>query len=98
LALAAIAMRCLDEGVDIPSVQTAIIMASTSNPRQFIRRRDRVLRRAPGKDRAHIIDFVVCPPADAEIDADARSLLRGEMRRINEFAMLADNTGVVQGR
>lgn len=53
-ALAAI--RCLDEGVDVPSTRTAYLLASSSNPREFIQRRGRVLRRAPGKDHATIYD------------------------------------------
>lgn len=95
---AVVAMRCLDEGVDIPSVQTAIIMASSGNPRQFIQRRGRVLRRHPGKERALIYDLVVCPDPDAVVDAATRSLLRAELRRLDEFASLAVNHGEIEGR
>ncbi|MFW9887397.1 MAG: DEAD/DEAH box helicase family protein [Candidatus Thorarchaeota archaeon] len=56
------AIRCLDEGVDIPSMRTAIITASSTNPRQFIQRRGRLLRNAPGKDKAVIYDMIVAPP------------------------------------
>lgn len=59
-ALAAI--RCLDEGVDVPATKRAFILASSQNPRQFIQRRGRVLRRAPGKTDADIYDFMVSPP------------------------------------
>ena len=55
------AIRCLDEGVDIPETRRAFILASSSNPRQFIQRRGRVLRRSPGKLEAEIHDFVVTP-------------------------------------
>ena len=44
-----VAIKCLDEGVDIPSIDTAVIMASSTNPRQFIQRRGRILRNFPGK-------------------------------------------------
>ena len=89
-----VAIRCLDEGVDIPATRTAVILASSNNPRQFIQRRGRVLRPAPGKERAEIFDMIVLPP-DLErktLDAE-RSLLRKELQRFLEFANLADNGG-----
>ena len=89
-----VAIRCLDEGVDIPAIQTAVILASTGNPRQFIQRRGRILRPYPGKERATLFDMIVMPP---ELDRDTweveRSLLRRELRRFIEFADLADNAG-----
>ncbi len=89
-----VAIRCLDEGVDIPAIQTAVILASSSNPRQFIQRRGRVLRPAPGKDRATIFDMIVLPP-DLERNTleIERNLLRKELLRFVEFADLADNAG-----
>jgi superfamily II DNA or RNA helicase len=87
-----IAIRCLDEGVDIPSVETAVILASSTNPRQFIQRRGRVLRVAPGKKSASIYDMIVIPPSDGDIlDAD-RTLVRKELARFIEFADLAKNS------
>lgn len=89
-----VAIRCLDEGVDIPAIETAVILASSGNPRQFIQRRGRVLRPHPGKERATIFDMIVLPP---ELDREAleveRNLLRKELRRFVEFADLADNAG-----
>jgi len=58
-----IAIRCLDEGVDIPAIRNAIILASSSNPRQFIQRRGRVLRPHPGKERATLFDMIVRQPS-----------------------------------
>ena len=46
---ALVAIRCLDEGVDIPETRRAFILASSSNPKQFIQRRGRILRVAKGK-------------------------------------------------
>ena len=93
---ALIAMRCLDEGVDVPSTRTAYILASSSNPREFIQRRGRVLRRAPGKDHAAIYDLMTVPPPAHELDEQAlraeRSILRRELRRFTEFADSALNT------
>ena len=56
---ALVAMKCLDEGVDVPSAETAIILASTSNPREYIQRRGRILRRHPNKELAIIYDMIV---------------------------------------
>ncbi|MBK1986871.1 DNA phosphorothioation system restriction enzyme [Sphaerospermopsis aphanizomenoides BCCUSP55] len=89
-----VAIRCLDEGVDIPAIQTAVILSSSGNPRQFIQRRGRVLRPHPGKDRATIFDMIVLPPdLDREAMEVERNLLKKELRRFVEFADLADNAG-----
>ena len=89
-----VAIRCLDEGVDIPAIRTAVILASSGNPRQFVQRRGRILRPHPGKERATLFDAIVLPP---ELDRDTweveRNLLRKELRRFIEFADLADNAG-----
>jgi len=88
-----ISMKCLDEGVDVPSTQVAFILASSTNPREFVQRRGRILRRFKGKKKAKIYDFVVVPGDDLkepyyEIGA---SLLRREMPRFAEFASSALN-------
>lgn len=89
-----VAIRCLDEGVDIPAIQNAIILASTGNPRQFIQRRGRILRPHPGKERATLFDMIVMPPdLDRETWEVERNLLRKELKRFIEFADLADNAG-----
>ena len=59
---ALVAIRCLDEGIDIPDCRTAYILASSRNPKQFIQRRGRILRRAPGKDHATVHDFLPLLP------------------------------------
>ena len=90
-----VAIRCLDEGVDIPATKRAFILASSTNPRQFIQRRGRVLRKAPGKDHAEIHDFVVVPETESGTDPAVfdveRSLFRKELLRIVEFAHIAEN-------
>jgi DNA phosphorothioation system restriction enzyme len=91
---ALVAIRCLDEGVDIPETRRAFILASSSNPKQFIQRRGRILRRAKGKTVAEIHDFLVTPSLDSLSDslfAVERKLLRSELSRVVEFAKLADN-------
>lgn len=89
-----VAIRCLDEGVDIPAIQTAIMLASSSNPRQFIQRRGRILRSHPHKKRATLFDMIVLPPdlGRETIDVE-RNLLKKELQRFIEFANLADNGG-----
>lgn len=89
-----VAIRCLDEGVDIPETVRAFILASSTNPKQFIQRRGRVLRLHPGKAKALIYDFVTVPPADAIGDAHfnvERNLVRRELERVALFARLALN-------
>jgi hypothetical protein len=90
---ALIAIHCLDEGVDIPSTRTAFFLASTTNPKEFIQRRGRILRRFQGKMRADVYDFVVVPDiqyAHLRRDTDI-GLLRREMPRFSEFAASAEN-------
>jgi DNA phosphorothioation system restriction enzyme len=87
-----VAIRCLDEGIDIPAIKTAIILASTSNPRQFIQRRGRILRPHPHKQQATLFDTIVIPPdLDRDIWEVERNLLRKELLRFITFAQLADN-------
>ncbi|WP_414527306.1 DNA phosphorothioation system restriction enzyme [Nodularia chucula] len=89
-----VAIRCLDEGVDIPAIQTAVILSSSGNPRQFTQRRGRVLRPHINKERATIFDMIVLPPdLDRETIEIERNLLKKELRRFVEFADLADNAG-----
>lgn len=84
-------MKCLDEGVDVPTTQTAYFLASSGNPREFIQRRGRVLRQAPGKRFAVIHDLVAIPTETAQERGSAgfdieRSIMRHEFQRIKEFA------------
>lgn len=80
-----VSIRCLDEGVDIPQVSHALILASSQNPRQFIQRRGRVLRSSPGKHVAVVHDAIVIP-VDAEEEPEQMSLARSEIARALEFA------------
>jgi superfamily II DNA or RNA helicase len=85
-----ISIRCLDEGVDIPVVSHALILASSQNPRQFIQRRGRVLRKVPGKHLAVIHDAIVVPTS-LDDEPEQTSLLKSEMLRSIEFAKGAIN-------
>ena len=93
---ALVAIRCLDEGIDIPEARRGFIMASSTNPRQFIQRRGRLLRPSIASDKkeAEIYDFIAIPPEDA-LDQDTfeieRKLVKRELRRVVEFASEAKN-------
>src|SRR5207249_4255699 len=88
-----VAVRCLDEGVDIPDADHALILASSRNPREFIQRRGRVLRTSPTKDSADVHDALVLPPAGA-LEPERFSLLSSELARAAAFAEDASNMGV----
>ena len=95
---ALVAIKCLDEGVNVPSIRTAFILASTTNPKEYIQRRGRVLRLYPGKKEADIYDFVTLPRELSVVDnsvqelANAeKSLVVREIKRMQEFGRLAIN-------
>ncbi|MBN1546918.1 MAG: hypothetical protein JW902_09680, partial [Syntrophaceae bacterium] len=93
---AVVAIRCLDEGVDLPVAETGFLLASSSNPRQYVQRRGRLLRRAPGKNFSFIYDLIIVPPDLGGSESDAmfnveRRLFRKELARICEFCETADN-------
>lgn len=88
-----VAIRCLDEGIDLPDIRMGFILASSTNPRQFIQRRGRLLRKAPGKTHAEIWDFIVTPPPSGDEDNYnyERIMLTRELRRVQEFCQTAIN-------
>jgi len=86
-------MKCLDEGVDIPRAEMAVFCASTGNPRQFVQRRGRILRKHPDKEYAIIHDLVVIPTInDDECFEMERNLLKNELERVRNFALLSRNS------
>lgn len=101
---ALIAIKCLDEGVNIPLIKTAFILASTTNSREYVQRRGRLLRKDKDglKERAEIYDFITLP-RDASLasvlpDEDIRGekrLVYNELVRAKEFADLAENRSQV---
>ena len=92
------AIKCLDEGVNIPAIKKAFILASSTNPKEYIQRRGRVLRKAKGKEYAEIYDFITlprplsevkyCSPKELEYDL---TLVRKEFERMKDFADTARN-------
>ena len=95
------AMKCLDEGVDVPRAEVGIFTSSTGNPRQFIQRRGRLLRTHPDKRFARIYDLIVVPdfkryPNSTSYDME-RSLVKNELERVAYFASLASNYNQARG-
>lgn len=91
---ALVAIKCLDEGVDVPETDLAIILASDASERQFVQRRGRVLRASAGKAFATVVDVLVVPPSTES----AVSVLKNEVRRFIEFAKSARNRMVAVNR
>lgn len=95
---AIVAIKCLDEGVNIPSIKIAFILASSTNPKEYIQRRGRVLRKAANKPYAIIYDFVTLPTPLDYVNAESdfakmdRSLIRKELMRMQEFGEIAINS------
>ncbi len=98
---AIVAIKCLDEGVNIPGINKAFILASTTNPKEYIQRRGRVLRKSPetGKEYADIYDFITLPrPLDEvscltedQVKRDL-SLVKNELIRVQEFGQTSMNS------
>ena len=95
---ALIAIKCLDEGVNVPAIKTAYILASTTNSKEYIQRRGRVLRLYPGKEAAYIYDFITLPRelttvenTSSELAKSERALVVKEIRRMREFCHIALN-------
>jgi superfamily II DNA or RNA helicase len=96
-----LAIKCLDEGVDIPWCKGAVIIASSTSSAEFIQRRGRILRKHPSKEYASVFDISVLPfdpdlgpaPMQAVTEAE-KGILRKEMARIQLFLRDADNLAV----
>ena len=92
------AIKCLDEGVNIPAIKRAFILASSTNPKEYVQRRGRVLRKAEGKKYAEIYDFITLPypveetimisPSVLKMDL---GLIKRELQRMDEFAGASEN-------
>src|SRR5690606_11013029 len=80
-----VAIRCLDEGINIPSIETALILSSNDNYREFVQRRGRILRKYKNKKYANIIDIIVLPSEETP------DFAKIELRRYYEYARLAIN-------
>lgn len=88
-----VAMKCLDEGVDVPSIKNAILMSSSGNLREWYQRMGRILRRDKNKNHAYIYDIIVKPVKSALIEYKniEYKLFEKELSRYTEFISNADN-------
>lgn len=82
---ALVAIRCLDEGINIPSIKSALILSSNDDYREFVQRRGRILRTYGNKKYANIYDVIVLPSFDMQ------GWAKIELRRFHEYARLALN-------
>lgn len=86
-----VAIKILDEGVDVPTAKNAVILSSTTNPREYIQRLGRVLRTTEGKTSAHVYDFVVLSSFNnsakfTELRELEEKFLRSEILRVKLIA------------
>lgn len=92
-----VAIKCLDEGMNVPAIKTAFILASSTNPKEYIQRRGRVLRKYPGKECAEIYDFITLPisikaaSSIGYIDSYTQGLVKRELMRMKDFVNLSSN-------
>lgn len=100
---AIVAIKCLDEGVDIPSAQQAFFLSNNTDPREYVQRLGRVLRldKESGKEIAEIYDYIVMPPSDVVYEDDAerkiaRNMIKNELIRSKFFNELSSNSEQAQ--
>lgn len=89
-----VAIKCLDQGVDVPATRQAYILASSTNPREFVQRRGRILRKSEGKNYASVFDFVVGPWNTISMLGSevSKKILMRELPRFAEFSLDAQNS------
>lgn len=84
-----LSINCFTEGIDVPSTENAVLIASSTNPKEFIQRRGRVLRKYPGKTKANIYDVIITPENldlnDSKNKKIANSLMKSELERFEIF-------------
>ena len=92
-----VAIKCFDEGVDVPQLDKIYIMSSDTSMRQTVQRRGRVLRvcKDTNKDMAYIYDMLVLPPCSVERSIGVGALIANEISRAKEYARVADNANDV---
>lgn len=90
-----VAIKCLDEGIDIPSARRAIIMASSTNPREYVQRIGRIIRQSVGKKQADIYDMIIKPDyskyKNETLEKFEKDIFQAEMRRVDDLSRNAIN-------
>lgn len=74
---ALLACRSLDEGLDIPNVDAAVLVASTQSVRTRIQRIGRVLRRGANDKRSLIVTLVIRGTSDHKVISEDATLFEG---------------------
>ena len=87
-----LAIRCLDEGVDVPAISHGIVLSSSKTKREFIQRRGRLLRKSTDKSQSYIFDCFALPAGGGKEDG----FILDEIRRAREFASTANNWEVIK--
>jgi superfamily II DNA or RNA helicase len=94
-----VAIKCLDEGIDIPSAKRAIVMASSTNPREYIQRIGRIIRQDSGKNEAYIYDLIIKPKlqnlGEEQLVKYEKIIFRKEMDRVFELSKNAINNATI---
>ena len=98
---AIVAIKCLDEGVDIPSAKLAFFLSNNTDPREYVQRLGRVLRLSENKEMSEIYDYIVTPPSDVIYNDEsgrkiARNMIKNELIRVKFFNGLAINSQYAQ--
>lgn len=90
-----VSIKCLDEGIDIPSTTHALVLASSKNPREFIQRRGRILRKSDGKHFAHLYDVIVVPNCSSKDYDKSTNIIASELARAIQFGEWAENPSCI---
>ncbi len=91
---ALVAIKCLDEGIDIPTASRGILLSSSTNPREYVQRIGRIIRQDSSKTFAYLYD--ICVDSMDSLTGDSldleKRIRRNEQKRLQEIAANAINS------
>jgi superfamily II DNA or RNA helicase len=73
-----------NEGIDVPSVDTLLLLRPTESATLFLQQLGRGLRKAPGKSECTVLDFVGLHRREFRFDLKYRALLGGTRRDLEQ--------------
>ena len=90
---ALVAIKCLDEGIDIPTAKRGILLSSSTNPREYVQRIGRIIRQSENKTFAWLYDVCISSVdnLDDEMMEMERKIRMLEVRRLKEISEDAIN-------
>lgn len=95
-----LAIKCLDQGINLPEVSEAYILSSTDSDTEFIQRRGRILRTYKGKPTSKIYDFIMLPQDYRSLsfspEIEDGYLVNRELRRMEAYSDAADNQSEIE--